>query len=150
MVRQARRSLCLFRRETKQRIWTRDLNMTGSRKETPVGVGQRNPEEGVGEGWRKWAVDTGPVDMREGPSRPVSEGRSRWVGIPSSFVEISLETHASVSLHMHIGNAMLHNSSLAPWVNSSILFVCSLSSHSLNCISCSYEEMCDAPIGTTS
>ena len=41
-------------------------------------------------------------------------------------------------------------SSLAPWVNPSILFVCSLSSHSLDCISCSYEEMCDAPIGTTS
>ena len=32
---------------------------------------------------------------------PVREGRSRWVGIPTSFVEISLEIHASVSLHMH-------------------------------------------------
>ena len=69
---------------------------------------------------------------------------SSWV------VEFSLEIHASVSLHMHIGNAMLHNSSLAPWVNPSILFVCSLSSHSLDCISCSHKEMCDAPIGTTS
>ena len=56
----------------------------------------------------------------------VREDRSRLVGIPSSFVEISLEIHASVSLHMHMGNTMLHNSSLALWVNPSILFVCSL------------------------
>ena len=38
-------------------------------------------------------------------SRAVREDRSRWVGIPSSFVEISLEIHASVSLHKHPGNA---------------------------------------------
>ena len=72
---------------------------------------------------------------------------SSWV------VEFSLEIHASVSLHMHIGNAMLHNSSPALWINPSLivcLFVCSLSSHSLDCISCSYEEMGDAPVGTTS
>ena len=84
---------------------------------------------------------------------PVKEDRSRRFGIPSSFVEISLEIHASVSLHMHKGNAMLHNSSLAPSVNPSpycSFVLCSLSSHSLDCISCSYEEMCDAPIGTTS
>ena len=35
--------------------------------------------------------------------KAVREVRSRWVGIPSSFVEISLEIHASVSLHMHKG-----------------------------------------------
>ena len=94
---------------------------------------------------------TGEVTSRhEIGSRAVKEDRSRWVGIPSSFVEFSLEIHASVSLHMHIGNAMLHNSSSCAWLNPSILFVCSLSSHSLDCISCSYEEMCDAPIGTTS
>ena len=84
---------------------------------------------------------------------PVKEDRSRWVGIPNSFVEISLEIHTSVSLHMHKGNAMLHNSSLAPSVNPSLycsFVLCSLSSHSLDCISCSYEEMCGAPIGTTS
>ena len=45
---------------------------------------------------------------------------------------------------------MLHNSSLALWANPSILFVCSLSSHSLDCISCGYEEMSDTPIGITS
>ena len=44
------------------------------------------------------------------------------------------------------------------WVNPSLivrLFVCSFVrlfffSHSLDCISCSHEEMCDTPIGTTS
>ena len=36
-------------------------------------------------------------------SRSVREDRSRWVGIPGSFVEISLEIYASVSLHMHKG-----------------------------------------------
>ena len=40
--------------------------------------------------------------MRESPES-VREDQSRWVGIPSSFVEISLEIHASVSLHMHKG-----------------------------------------------
>ena len=55
---------------------------------------------------------------------------------------------------MHTGNAECYiTPSLALWVKPSlivILFVCFLSSHSLDCISCSYEEMCDAPIGTTS
>ena len=41
---------------------------------------------------------------RERESRAVKEDRSRWVGIPSSFVEI----HASVSLHMQ-RNAECHN-----------------------------------------
>ena len=31
----------------------------------------------------------------------VREGQTGWVGIPSSFVEISREIHASVSLLMH-------------------------------------------------
>ena len=131
----------LARNQTK--AWARDLDATGSRKGTPVEVGKRNSKKAVG---KEWPVDTGeqkwPVRMRESPV-PVKEDRSRWVGIPSSFVEISLEIHASVSLHMHKGNATLHNTSLAPWVNPSIFFVCSFSSHSLDCISCCYEEMCD-------
>ena len=36
-------------------------------------------------------------------SRAVREDRSRWVGIPSSFVEISLEIYVSASLLMHKG-----------------------------------------------
>ena len=48
---------------------------------------------------------------------------------------------------------MLHNSPSALELTPGILFVlfvCPLSSHSLDCISCSGKEMCDAPIGTTS
>ena len=40
------------------------------------------------------------TSWHERESRAVREDRSRWVGNPSSFVEISLEIHASVSLHM--------------------------------------------------
>ena len=43
---------------------------------------------------------------------------SSWV------VKFSLEILANVSLHMHIGNAMLHNSPSCAWINPSILFVC--------------------------
>ena len=107
--------------------------------------------------WRRVtrvAVDTGQLrdQTDEIGSRAVRENRSRWVGIPSSFVEISLEIHASVSLHMHTGNAECYIKPLLALELTqsycSLFFV--LSSHSLDCISCSYEEMCDAPIGTTS
>ena len=49
--------------------------------------------------------DSRETSWHEIGSRAVREDRSRWVDIPSSFVEISLEIHASVSLHMHTGNA---------------------------------------------
>ena len=92
------------------------------------------------------------TSWHERESRPVKEDRSRWVGIPSSFVEISLEIHASVRLHMHKGNEMLHNSPSALELTQAYCSFVRLFffSHSLDCISCSYEEMCDAPIGTTS
>ena len=47
--------------------------------------------------------DSRETSWHEIGSRAVREDRSRWVGIPSSLVEISLEIHASVSLHMHKG-----------------------------------------------
>ena len=83
--------------------------------------------------------------------RAVREDRSGYVGIPSSFVEVLLEIHASVSLHMHKGIQCYITPLLHFELTRAFLFVCSfvLSSHSLDCISCSYEEMCDAPIGTT-
>ena len=85
----------LARNQTK--AWARDLNTRG--------VGQGNSEKAVGEGWREWLVDTGHLrdQSDEIGSRAVREDRSRWVGIPSSFVEISLEIHASISLRMHKG-----------------------------------------------
>ena len=58
-------------------------------------VGKRNSEKTVGEGWGREAVNNGQQ------KEAVREGQSGWVGIPSSFVEISLEIHASVSLQMH-------------------------------------------------
>ena len=122
-------------RSRRDRKWVKELGEVSWRRVTRVGSRHRTAEV---------------ASWHEIGSRAVREDRSRWVGIPSSFVEISLEIHVSVSLHMHIGNAMLHNSPSCAWINPSILFVCSLSSHSLDCISCSYKEMCDAPIGTTS
>ena len=69
---------------------------------------------------------------------------SSWV------VEFSLEIHASVSLHMHKGIQFYITPLLALCVNPSLIVRWFFFSRSLDCISCSYEEMCDAPIGTTS
>ena len=74
---------------------------------------QRDWEEGS---WRRATRvasrhrEAEATSWHEREFRLVKEDRSRWVGIPSCFVEISLEIHASVSLQMHKGNAMLHNS----------------------------------------
>ena len=115
-------------------------------------VGTRNPEEAVGEGWREWAVDTGQQSDQSaweiGSSR--SEGRPVKMSQHSSWVvEFSLEIHASVSLHMHRGMQCYITPLLALWVNPSSYCSFVLSSHSLDCLSCSQEEMCDAPFGTT-
>ena len=98
-------------------------------RERQSGVGQKELREGVGEGWHEWLVDTRQRSEQSAwvSPVPVKEDRSRWVGIPSSFVEFSLEIYASVSLHIHKGNAMLHNISSCAWINPSILLVCSFS-----------------------
>ena len=64
-------------------------------KGTPVSSWKKELRGGVGEGRRKGAVDNGQQ------KEAVREGQSGWVGIPNSFVEISLEIHANVSLQMH-------------------------------------------------
>ena len=110
----------------RERSWTKELGEGSWRRVTRVASRQRTAEI------------------------PVREDRSRWVGIPRSLVEISLEIHASVSLHMHKGMQCYITPLLHFELTQALLFVCSLSSHSLDCISCSYEEMYDAPIGTTS
>ena len=120
----------------------------GTREELDKGTEKKELAKGDASG--QSTPDSRETSWHEIGSRAVRKDQSRWVGIPSSFVEISQEIHTSVSLHMHIGNAMLHNFSSCAWINPSILFICSLSSCSLDCISCSYEEMCNAPIGTTS
>ena len=91
----SRRSFCLFWRETKQRP---DATGNGQGNASQR-VGKRNSVKelgkAVGEGWRRRAVDNGQQ------KEAMREGQSGGVGIPSSFVEISLEIHASVSLQMH-------------------------------------------------
>ena len=79
------RSLCLFWRETRRRVCTRDLDATGSRQGNARGVGKRNSEKVVDEVWCEWPVDTGlqkwPVGMRMGPVA-VREDRTRWGSTP--------------------------------------------------------------------
>ena len=118
---------------------------------------KKEPTEGS---WRRETqggrrpVDTGHLrDQSDEIGSSRSEGRPVKMSRHSSWVvEFSLEIHGSVSLHMHIGNAMLHNSSFLHLVLTQAHFVrlfFILSSHSLDCISCSHEEMCNTPIGTT-
>ena len=113
----SRRFLCLFWSKTRQRVWTRNLNATGSRKGTRVReleeeTQRRQLATGDAEGQSTpdiWETSR----MRQSPAA-VREDRSRWVGIPSSFVEISLEIHASVSLHMHKG---MHSVTESPFLH---------------------------------
>ena len=58
-------------------------------------------------------------------SRAVRDDRSGWVGIPSSFVEVSLEIHASVSLHMHKGMQCYITPLLHFELTRALLFGCS-------------------------
>ena len=141
----------LARNQTKARA--RDLDASGSRKGRPEELDKGTHRRQLAKGD---ASGQSTPDSRSDQSAcvspvPVREDRSRWVGIPSSFVEISLEIHVSVSLHMHKGmqcyiTPLLHIELTQAHIVR-LFFV--LSSHSLDCISCSHEEMCDAPIGTT-
>ena len=99
----SRQPLCLFWRETRQKVWSRDLDATGSRKGTPV----RSWTKERGEfSWRR-ATKKGSwqstPDSRRDQSDEIgsssSEGRPVKMSQHSSrFVEFSLEIHASVSL----------------------------------------------------
>ena len=60
-------------------------------KERQSGCWKKELREAVGEGWCRRTVDNGQQWGRQ----------SRWVGIPSSFLEISREIHASISLQMY-------------------------------------------------
>ena len=95
----AKQTIFLFalgRNQTKARARGLDATGSGQGNTDQRGVGKRNPEKAVGEGWRRESgVDNGQQ------KEAVREGQSGWVGIPSSFVDISLEIHASVSLQMH-------------------------------------------------
>ena len=85
--------------------WTKELT-GGWRRDTDRGSRHRTPEL-----WDQW---------EEMGSRPVKEDRVKMSRHSSCFVEVSLVTHASVSLHMH---KVLHNSPSALELTPSILFV---------------------------
>ena len=96
----------------------------GTREELDKGTERRQLAKGG-----EWPVDarhlrdqSDEIGSSRSQERPVKMSQhSLWV------VEFSLEIHARVSLHMHIGNAMLHNSSSCTLsLPKLILFVCSL------------------------
>ena len=99
----SRRFLCLFWRETRQRVWTQDLDATGSRKRTRVGSWTKELREGS---WQqatesgRWSRHrTAELTSRHEIESSISEGRPVKMSQYSSwFVEFSLEIHASVSL----------------------------------------------------
>ena len=90
--------------------------------------------------------DSRETSRHERGSRPVKEDRIKMSRHSSSFVEVSLGS----TLVLVCTCTMLHNSPSALVRILFVLFVCSLSSCSLDCIWCSGKEMCVAPIGTTS
>ena len=76
----SRQSLCLFWRETRQKVWTRDLNATGSRKRTPVGEleeGTQRKQLVMGDaGWQLGSRHrTAEVTSRHEIESSISEGR---------------------------------------------------------------------------
>ena len=113
-------------------------------------VGRERQSESETKGLRRRLLAKGDASGQSTPdsretswdeigSRAVREDRSRWVGIPCSFVEISVEIHASVSLHMHKGMQCYITPLLSLWVNPSLIVRLFFFSRSLDCISCSYE-----------
>ena len=151
----SRRFLCLFWRETRQRIfWTWNLAVSGSGKGTRKRVGWTKELAGVSDGTAERRVNRELAwnhgQMRSTPetvAEKIGSSEEDWVKM-SAFqllVEFSLVTHASVSPHMHV---VLHTLLLL-WVNPkhcSCLFVCS------SIFSCPpdrilvVEEMCVTPL----
>ena len=100
----AKQTMPLFWRETRQRVWTRDLNETGSRKGTPVREWDKGTE-------KELATDNG-----QGSRHRTAERSVKWDAVQSSerrrvkmsqhsswVVEFLQEIHASVSLYMVTG-----------------------------------------------
>ena len=125
----SRRFLCLFWCETRQRIFgpeispypevvrRRERELAGQRSWQELATGQQRELA-----WNHGQMQSTPETVAEkiGSSED-DELRCRY---SSCFVEFSLVTHASVSLHMHV---VLHTLLLL-WVNPkhcSCLFVCS-------------------------
>ena len=124
---QSRRFLCLFWRETRQRILGPEISpypevVRGRERELTTRPGGEavcgGTAKRVSVEPRTGAVNTGlrrPVADKMGSSE---EDESRW-RYSSCFVEFLLVTHASDSLHMHV---VLHNS-FCSLLTPSVLFV---------------------------
>ena len=116
----------LARNQTKD-FWTWNLAVSGSGKGTRKGVGWTKELRGS---WRWDSREVsqqrswrGTTDRCSWHRTPSEEDRVKRCQHSSCFVEFSLVTHASVSLHMHV---VLHTPLLL-WVNPkhcSCLFVC--------------------------
>ena len=147
MVRQADDPFVCFGAKPDKGFWTRDLGWPEVGRERRAESWTKELEEAVGEGWREWPVDTGaerPVGWDEVQN---SEGRRvKMSRHSSSFVEVSLES----TLALVYTCTMLHNSPSGLEITQAYCSFVLFFSHSLDCISCSGKEMCDAPIGTTS
>ena len=115
----------------------------------------KEPTGRIGDGRWRGAVGnrhrTAEETSRHEIGSSSSEGRPvKMSKHSSSFVKISLEIHVSVSLRRHREWVSQLNLLALELTQAHIvrLFIF-LSSHSLDCISCSHEEMCDTPFGTT-
>ena len=130
----SRRFLCLFRRETRKRIFGPEISpypevVRGRERGL---AGQRSWESSwwldSKESWRG-TTDRGsqhgtPETVAEKRGSSHSEEDRLKMSAFELLVEFSLVTHASASPHMHV---VLHNSSFCYWVNPkhcSCLFVC--------------------------
>ena len=148
VVRQADDFFVCFGAKPDKGFWTWDLGVTGTGKGTRKEGLDKGARNGSCEGRRREAVDTGQ-QRDESAWERVQTTERRSSRHSSSFVEVSLES----TLALVCTCTILHNSPSALELTPSlffVLFVCSLSSRSLDCIWCSGKEMSFTPIGTTS
>ena len=96
----SRRSLCLFftRNQTKAELEISTRTEVGRECQSELEEGTHRRQLAKSDAV---AVDNGQQKRPVGMRVAVREDQSGWVGIPSSFVEILLEIHASVSLQIH-------------------------------------------------
>ena len=156
MARQADDSFVCFGAKPDKGFWTWDLAVSGSGNGTWEERGTKELDR-LGYGTRTRAVGTGHRSREAGRheigSSDSEDDQVKMSRHSSCFVEFSLVIHASISLYMLSEMQCYITPCLALELTPSILFVlfvCSLTSHSLDCIWCSGKEMCVAPIETTS
>ena len=123
----------------RQRRWTRERREVIWRQATERGSGQSTP------------VSRRDQSAWDRVQKQVREDQSRWVGIPSSFLEISRRMHVSVSLQMHQECRVSQLNLLARDLTQAhivcLFFVLFLPLPWLYFLC--HKEMYDTPVGTT-